>query len=329
VLQVISKIYRIVTSVRNYLYDKRVFEVHDLASRTISVGNITTGGTGKTPLVAYIASLLADRGEKVCVLTRGYGRADEGRRVLVSDGDTVLADAARAGDEPVELAEKLLGKAIVVADADRAAAAEWARRKFGVTTFLLDDGFQHRKVKRDIDIVCLDATNPFGGGSVLPSGRLREPVDSLSRASVIVITRAEQAGDISHLRAEIKDLAPAAAIFESRTSLSRVVTDEGPELDPASSVFAFCGVGNPESFFSLMEQNGYRVVETHRFRDHHTYTQSDVDLLETEASQSGACAFVTTSKDKVKLNDLRFTLPVYVAEISVNIDNEAEFKALF
>src|SRR3569832_2355237 len=155
-LTVLAWIYGRGLALRNYLYDKGVFEVHDLGARVICVGNITVGGTGKTPLVEYIGHRLAEQGEKVCVLTRGYGREDEGKRVLVSDGESVLVDAAIGGDEQVDLAHELLGHGVVVAGADRVGAAEWARRKFGVTAFVQDDGFQHRKVKRDLDIVCVD-----------------------------------------------------------------------------------------------------------------------------------------------------------------------------
>ncbi|HEX3101808.1 MAG TPA: tetraacyldisaccharide 4'-kinase, partial [Pyrinomonadaceae bacterium] len=147
-LSLLASIYAKIADVRNRLYELGVFATYDLGARVISIGNITSGGTGKTPLVARVAEILADRGEKVCILTRGYGRENAERRVLVSDGNEVLADVREAGDEPFELANKLIGKALVIADADRVAAAEGAKRRFGVTAFVLDDGFQHRKAKR-------------------------------------------------------------------------------------------------------------------------------------------------------------------------------------
>ena len=184
-LSLLAAIYGKITDLRNRLYDRGVLDTFDLGAATCSIGNVTTGGTGKTPMVAYVAELLASRGETVCILTRGYGRMDPRERVLVSDGKDILADAATAGDEPIELARKLLGKAIIIADADRVSAAEWAKRKFGVTAFILDDAFQHRRAVRDVDIVCVDATNPFGGGKMLPAGRLRESVNGLDRADII------------------------------------------------------------------------------------------------------------------------------------------------
>jgi len=183
-LRLLGKIYVAIGGLRNSLYDRGILKSHSLGARTISIGNITAGGTGKTPLVAYVAELLADAGEKVCILTRGYGRKNERDRVVVSDGTNVLVDAATGGDEPVELAQRLLGKSVVIADADRVAAARWAKKQFGITAFVLDDAFQHRRARRDLDIVCVDATNPRGG-------LLRESFANLVRADVIIITRAD------------------------------------------------------------------------------------------------------------------------------------------
>jgi tetraacyldisaccharide 4'-kinase len=166
-----------------------LFRVSELASPVISVGNLTAGGTGKTPLVEFIAQALAHKGKKVCVLTRGYRRQKGRQRVLVSDGQRVLADAIEAGDEPRLLAESLLGTSAVISDADRFAAGQWAERNLGCEVFVLDDGFQHRRLVRNLDIVAIDATGPWGNGHFIPWGRLREPPRGLSRADCVVITR--------------------------------------------------------------------------------------------------------------------------------------------
>ncbi|MEQ1644597.1 MAG: tetraacyldisaccharide 4'-kinase, partial [Pyrinomonadaceae bacterium] len=294
------------------------------------VGNITTGGTGKTPLAAFVANILAERGETVCILTRGYGRKDAKRRVLVSDGNEVLADVSIAGDEPFELAQKLLGKSIVIADADRVDAAEWARRRFGVTAFVLDDGFQHRKAKRDLDIVCIDATRPDGhrqagslrSGRMLPAGRLREPLHNLDRADVVVITRADLVDDTSNLRSEISDLKLEATIFTVRNKIVNVDEFRGER------VFAFCGLGNPEGFYEQIQRERIDVAETKTFPDHHQYTQKDIDEVEAEAQARGAGVLVTTAKDEVKLSDLKFEMPRHVVRIEIEIDDAEAFAAL-
>ena len=345
-----SWIYAKITDARNYLYDRGIFETFDLGARTISIGNITTGGTGKTPLVAYVANVLAARGEKVCILTRGYGRKNAERRILVSDREQIHATPSEAGDEPFELAQKLLGKAIIIADADRVSAAEWAKRKFGVTAFVLDDGFQHRKAKRDVDIVCIDATNPFGGGKTLPAGRLREPLVNLKRADIVVITRANLAGDISDLKSQISDLNVNAQIFEAKNEIERVVALEefhaktqrtqseekeseanakanhfNVQQQPAS---AFCGIGNPENYFGQLRQENFSVTASETFRDHHFYTQQDIKKIERKARVSGAEILLTTAKDAVKLSDLRFEIPCFVVEVKTAIDNKEAFDKM-
>ncbi len=355
-----SHLYGTLTDLRNRLYDRGLLRSYSLGARTISVGNITTGGTGKTPLVAYIALVLANRGEKVCILTRGYGRKNAGDRVVVSDGRKIVSDPKIAGDEPVELAHKLSGKAIIIADADRVAAAEWALKEFGVTVFILDDGFQHRRAKRDIDIVCVDATDPWGGRKSLPGGRLREPIAGIRRADVVVLTRSDLVANVEDLRSEISHWNPDAAIFTAQNEIVRVTEVEefysrlqNPELNAADTpnrspfdVFnvirnkatneillaAFCGLGNPENFFMQIRKEVEKnrdldLCITRSFPDHHCYTQADIDDLETRQG-AGADAFVTTVKDAIKLSGLRFSIPCYVVEIDVILDEPDTFAEL-
>jgi tetraacyldisaccharide 4'-kinase len=328
-------LYEKIADIRNALYDRGVLRSHDLGARTISIGNITAGGTGKTPLVAHVAEILADAGEKVCILTRGYGRKSSGR-VLVADWENVLVDARTGGDEPVELARRLIGKAIVVADANRVSAAAWAKEKFGVTVFLLDDGFQHRRARRDLDIVCVDATNPFGQGGMLPAGTLREPLDNLARADAIVLTRCELAGDMREVTSKIEALNPKAKIFRSKSVAGRTIelaqflergSSEVP-LDQNASVLAFCALGNPEAFFGSMRQAGYGIKSTEKFRDHHYYTQTDIDKLGRRAREMRIEVLATTAKDAVKLAGLEISLPCYVFQIRTEIDDADGFREL-
>lgn len=306
-------LYGRIINVRNSLYDRGVFKSHSLGARTISIGNITTGGTGKTPLVAHVAEILADAGEKVCILTRGYGRKSTGR-VLVSDGETVLVDALQGGDEPVELARKLIGKAIVVADIDRVSASRWAKEKFGVTAFVLDDGFQHRRAERDLDIVCVDASKPFGF--------LREPLQNLARADAIVITRADIAATDGVLD-QVQKWNPDAQTFYAAYRLRSLAS-----INPLSETFAFSGVGNPRAFVTMLAREGMKPENSIAFRDHHIYTQADVDRVESKALERGCRALITTVKDFVKVEDLKFSMPCLVAKIDVVIDDPDRFRDL-
>jgi tetraacyldisaccharide 4'-kinase len=331
-LTVIAWAYGKVVGLRNYLYDRGVLDTVALGAHTVSIGNITTGGTGKTPLVAYVAKLLAERGEKVCVLTRGYKRKDERRRVLVSDGEKIHADAFTAGDEPYELAEKLLGKAIVIADADRVSAGEWAKRKFGVTAFVLDDAFQHRRVRRDVDILCVDGSHPFGAGKLLPKGRLREPVGGLSRADIVVIVKGHKDLSYQPLRNDIKRTALSATTFEAERVLKRISPVRGADQtttgDRDAAYFAFCGLANPAAFIVSLKEDGLRVIAAEALDDHHRYTQKEIHVIEKTARAAGAASLITTVKDAVKLRDLRFTMTCLVAEMELEIDDPERFAKL-
>jgi tetraacyldisaccharide 4'-kinase len=329
-----GKLYGRVMSLRNLLYDRDVLKSYELGSRTISVGNLTTGGTGKTPLVALIAKLLIDEAETVCILTRGYGRKDPRSRVLVSDGNSVLLDADTGGDEPTELAHQLDGKAIIIADPDRVAAAKCAHEKFAITTFILDDGFQHRRARRDIDIVCIDATNPCDNGRVLPAGTLRESFDSLKRADAIVITRTEQVENTADLEQRLRKRNSSAPIFRARTELRGFVPLKDFHAKTPSpqsierSLFAFSGIGNPDNFFTSLKLADLEVTSTESFPDHHRFTQTDVTALESEVRSVAATALVTTAKDAVKLKGLKFEIPCYVAIAETVLDDIDAFEGL-
>lgn len=317
------------------LYRSGFLKSEGVGAPVVSVGNLTAGGTGKTPLVEWAARALAREGLRACVLTRGYGRADESRRVVASDGARVLAEAAECGDEPRLLAERLLGAAAVVCDRDRVAAARWARAELGAEVFVLDDGFQHMRIARDLDVVTLDATAPWGGGHMLPRGRLREPASGLARADCVVITRAELARDLEGLRAEVARLsAGRAAVFTSRVrtrGLTRLSESgaggAGVKLESVR-VGAFCAVGNPGAFFEHLRRDGFELCHARAFPDHHAYTQPDAEAVSQEAAGRGARALLTTAKDAVKLRGLDFALPCYVVETVLEFDEEARLLGL-
>src|ERR1044072_1804620 len=249
VLPPLSLLYGAVTRTRLSLYRRGTFQTTKLDRPVISIGNITTGGTGKTPLVEYVARTIASQGKKVCILTRGYGRKDPHLQVIVSDGYAVLASCREAGDEPYLMATKLAGQAAVISSADRIAAAQEAIKDFGTEVFVLDDGFQHLRLARDLNIACIDATNPWGGGRLLPYGRLREAPEGLARADCVVVTRCDQVESVAALREQVRELVKGP-IFESRMRPLRVVSlKNGPETIPVPGrVGGFCAVGNPHSF---------------------------------------------------------------------------------
>jgi tetraacyldisaccharide 4'-kinase len=331
----VSALYGALTRARLALYKTGALAVHRIDAPVISVGNITAGGTGKTPLVARIARILASRGLRVCILTRGYGRSDPKARVVVSDGENILADALEGGDEPRMLAEMLSGQAAVVSDRDRVAAARWARSNLDSELFILDDGFQHLRMWRDLNIVLIDALDPWGGNRLLPRGLLREPRRNLSRADCIVVSRAAQAAGIETLLNEIKDLSGGRPVFISRVTNQRVrplkgmdELEEDGSFKPSCPVAAFCGTGNPQAFFVQLGQDGYDTRLTRAFPDHHRYSQADVDRLLREATATGAEALLTTAKDAVKLGELSFALPCFVLEIELGLDDENGFSLL-
>jgi len=329
----LSVIYSAVTRTRLTAYRRGWFSVSRLAAPVISVGNLTAGGTGKTPLVEWVCQAIAKtdahedtrQGKRVCVLTRGYGRDNPEMQVVVSNGTKVLASSREAGDEPFLLARKLLGTAAVIANRNRVAAGEWAIEKLKTEVFVLDDGFQHLRLARDLDVVTIDATNPWGGGSLLPYGRLREPRAGLSRADCVVITRTDQVEDVASIRATVARLVGAAPVFTSHMVTSGVRQLNGQSVDKESlsqRLAAFCGVGNPESFFNHLRREGCEPAFTLTFADHHNYRQSELDALVNEAKARGAEGLITTAKDATKLLTFDLELPCYLLDIQISIDEE-------
>jgi tetraacyldisaccharide 4'-kinase len=334
----LGMLYGALVRARLRLYRSGFLKTQNVGAPVISVGNITAGGTGKTPLVEWAARAVAAGGRRACVLTRGYGRTGERRRVVASDGGRVLADVRECGDEPRLLAERLLGAASVVCDRDRVAAARWARVNLGAEVFVLDDGFQHLRIARDLDIVTLDATAPWGGGHLLPRGRLREPPRGLARADCVVITRAELADDLEGLRAEVGRLSDGRAVVISSRVRTRGLSLLNPSPDSPNAELegrgtgqpaaAFCAVGNPRAFFEHLRRDGFALHHTRAFPDHHAFTQADVEAFAREAERKGARALLTTAKDAVKLRGQDFTLPCYVVETELEFEDEGKLLGL-
>ncbi len=330
----LSGLYGLAMKARRALYQRGLFQVHKIDAPVISVGNLTTGGTGKTPLVEWIARALARQQKRVCILTRGYGRQHASSQVLVSNGREIFSDARETGDEPLLLAEKLKGEAAVICDADRVASSRWAIENLDPELFILDDGFQHMRMARDYNIVVIDATNPWGNRRLLPAGNLRESPDNLARADCIVITRADDVAQTAALKSEIDRLSKGRPVFLSRMKIvglrerSGVEEGEAGETVKSVPVAAFCGVGNPESFFAQLRREGYTLCHTRVFPDHNYYTQEEINTLVSQSSERGAHALLTTGKDEVKLRSLRCEMPCYVVEVAIEIEDGSKFLAL-
>jgi tetraacyldisaccharide 4'-kinase len=332
----LSGLYGVAMKARCALFRRGLFHVHKAGAPVISVGNITTGGTGKTTLVEWIARTLARRQKRVCILTRGYGRQHPKARVVVSNGSQIFSDAREAGDEPLLLAEKLKSEAAVICDVDRVEAARWAIQNLDADLFILDDGFQHLRLARDLNILVIDATNPRGNGRLLPAGNLRESPDQLARADCIVITRADDVAQAEALQCEIHQLSKGRPVFLSRMKidglrrLSSEMNQSSVSTDELKSgpVAAFCGVGNPESFFAQLRRAGFHLSYTKAFRDHHVYRQTDLDRVIDESTVRGAHALLTTAKDEVKLRSLSCEMPCYVVDVAIEIEDESKLLAL-
>lgn len=325
----LSTIYGVVTRARLQAYRSGLLSTVKLPAAVISVGNLTTGGTGKTPLVEWICRRVAADGLRVCVLTRGYGRPNAKTQVVVSDGNRILANERESGDEPFLLAENLLGMAAVICNPNRAAAGRWAIENLGTQVFVLDDGFQHLNLNRNLNIVVVDATEPWGGNRLLPQGRLREPKSSLSRAECAVITRTELAQNPGSVTSEIQKFAGAIPVFKSTMVTSNLRTLDGqPAEYPVGAIAAFCGVGNADAFFEQLRRAGFNLILAQAFPDHYQYKQSDIDSLVQSAKTKGAHGLITTVKDAIRLRSLDIQIPCYVNEIQIAIEDEDVFLEL-
>lgn len=300
----------------------------------ISAGNLTAGGTGKTPCIIKLARFLASKGRHPAVLTRGYKGELEHHGGIVSDRQKILISQVKAGDEPYMMAAALPGVPVIVGK-DRTVSAA-AAKALGADVLLLDDGFQYWRLFRDLDIVLVDSTNPFGGGHVLPRGLLREPMDALKRAGLFLLTKSGQVAP--HRRQEIigtlSQYAPRIPVIETDHVPSSLVSiEEWPRRSsgstPDGKVMLLCGIGNPHSFEATAAEAGLSVTSCMAFPDHHQYSENDLAAASRRAEKEGASALVITEKDAVKIKanldrEGKGILPVYVLGISMKCSPEGE-----
>lgn len=295
----------------------------------ISVGGLAMGGSGKTPFTLALARSLRDRGLQPAILTRGYRRRSPADVIVVPAG--AGAPSAITGDEAQIFVRS--GVAHVGIGSDRWRAGAAVSEKLPVNVFLLDDGFQHRRLARDVDIVLIDALDPFAGGAVFPRGRLREPPSALARAGVLVIARAQPGRAYHGLRDRLRELNPRAPVYVSTVAPTRWMDAiTGQESPQPASAGAFCGLGNPNSFWQTLRGLGLEPAFTWAFGDHHVYKPVQLRRLSALARASGAAALVTTQKDLMNLPDdfARLIAPVklYCLEVECRIENERDLLAL-
>ena len=313
ILKGISCICAAIVALRYFLYRVGLKRRHPLGIQVISIGNVTAGGTGKTPVTEIFARTLAAEGRKVAILSRGYRRKEApwwqrlftdviSPPLVVSDGKHVLLDSATGGDEPYMLASNLPGVAVVV-DRDRVKAGRYAIKRLGCDTIILDDGFQYQKLKHSIEVVLVDSTNPFGNGNMLPRGILREPVRHLKRADIIFLTKCR--GDVSAVVQEIRKYNKTAEIVEcthAPKSLKDVWSREEFPLTwlEGKTTCTLSGIASPKGFENSLRHLGAKVVWCERYADHHSYDSSEILYALNRTADMGADALVTTEKDAVR-----------------------------
>jgi tetraacyldisaccharide 4'-kinase len=338
-----SKVFHVIIKIRRFLYNVRILRDSTLGVQVIAIGNLTVGGTGKTPVVEKFARELRDQGRNVAILSRGYRskpapfhvwllnkillRDDTTPPRVVSDGKSLLLDSEMAGDEPYMLASNLKD-VVVLVDKDRVKSGRYAIEKFGCDTLLLDDGFQYWKLRgRRQDIVLIDRQQPFGNERLLPRGTLREPPSHLSRANTIFITKSD--GNTEELRRRIALLNSSAGIIECihhPLYLEDVFTGQqiGLEFFKGRKVASLSGIAQPESFEQSLVKLGAELVYHRRFADHHRFTQQEVLNTINRSKKRQAEAIITTQKDAVRFPKIdRRDLPIYFMRVEIKILNGA------
>ena len=337
-LQVCSYLFSGIVQLRLWLYRNRILRDQPLGCLVVVVGNLTVGGTGKTPIVEMFATALRDRGRKVAILSRGYkskapplwqkwwfwlNHTEEAPPRVVSDGEKVLLDSEVAGDEPFMLARNLPG-VVVLVDKDRVKAGAYAIKRFGCDTLVLDDGFQYLPLKGRLNLLLVDKTNPFGNGFLLPRGILREPIKHLQRASYVFLTKSKGVRD-TELEAMIQKFNPGAEIIECAHKpryLQRIDTGERIALETLAGkkIGAFSGIAAPESFEAFLRETGAKLGYTRRFLDHYRFTREDLAAVFEQARTAGVDLLITTEKDAVRIDVAgKFPLPCYYLRLEIEI----------
>ena len=324
ILSVVGIFYNIVSKIRNKMYDKKFLPTYTSKSFVVSIGNITTGGVGKTPLTLEVARYFLGLNKKVAILSRGYGAKLKNKEPnLISDGSGALFTASMAGDEPVWLGDNCKG-AYVVTCASRIKAEKFIKDKYNPDIIILDDGFQHRKMNRDLDIVLVDAKNKFGNKHILPAGPLREDLNNIKRADkLVVVNKGFDSRDALKYCDYLKKR------FKKDTYLCKIVPDyaynilTGETLNKDTKIMAFSAIGQPAGFYDFL-RNDYRLIAVLEFEDHHSYEQDDISKIIHFAQEENIDSIVTTEKDAVKIidiiKDVELPIKIYALKLKAYMD---------
>jgi len=342
-LSILSKIYYLIIKLRLFLYKHGILRKRTFGCLTISIGNITVGGTGKTPIVEILAKALKESGRKVAILSHGYKKKEapilkrlypknlfKSSFSVVADDESIILNSREAGDEPYMLA-KNLPETVVIIGKNRVKSAEHAVSKFGVDTIILDDGFQYLSLDRKFDIVLIDTTNPFGNGYLLPRGTLREPPENLKRADLFFLTKLKLNGNeedhkrYKEIKEQLKSINSKAEIIECAHKplyLKNIVTGETVPLNYLKDkhISVVSGIARPKSFEKSLEDLGATIVKAYSFTDHHRYSEDELKKIFKSASTDKTKAIITTEKDAVRFpKDIKYSIPCFYLRVEIEI----------
>ncbi|MGA1824471.1 MAG: tetraacyldisaccharide 4'-kinase [bacterium] len=326
----LSGLYYVIMTLRNRAFKEKLIKIRKAPCSVISVGNITVGGSGKTPVVCFLARRLKEKGFNVAIISRGYKRKNHNKIFLVSNGTRILASPHESGDEPYMIARSLPDIPVIVGK-DRYQCCVFAQNTLGTNIALLDDAYQHQYLYRDVNILIINGANPFGNGNLLPGGILREPLTSMRRADIIVINKMQNRKSVT-LTHRIKRYNPNAALFNATYDMEKINAftlsgkGQGEISLKGKSAVLFSGIGDPSSLKKTVEDEGILVHKQLIFADHHWYSDDDMDTI--VSYTEGVDCIITTEKDLIRLQKYfnRFPVPIFTFTMKTNfVGGESRF----